>query len=178
MSGGEYDDEEEEEEVVAVADEGKYEEEDSSRLLSLPLDPLLTLLSFLDPKDLLQLASSCTFLRRVAHSDCLWMSLCGLYKNLVDLPTWRSRLDSAAALFRLLSSFSRFVGLWTAKGQEPRGSLLYVTWVYTRPDTYIHTYIHIHTYIYTYIHTYIHTCMHACMLACMLAFFYLCFVFG
>lgn len=102
--------------------------EQDGALLKLPTDALLAVLGKLGPQDLLRCASCCRLLSAVCYSDCLWMTLCNRWGHLLNLSAWRSSFHSALVLFKILSSLDRLVGLWTAQGQQPRGTLLYMTW--------------------------------------------------
>ncbi|MCO5579568.1 hypothetical protein L7F22_033425 [Adiantum nelumboides] len=102
--------------------------EQEGALLKLPPDALLAVLGKLNPQDLLRCACCCRLLSALSYSDCLWMTLCNRWRLLLNLPAWRFSFHSALALFRILSSLDPLVGPWTAVDQQPRGSLLYITW--------------------------------------------------
>lgn len=97
-------------------------------LLNLPSDALISVLSHLGFQDLLRVAATCSSLRIATSSDCLWMPFCYPWADDLNLEEWRSGVDSARALFRLLRFFNKIIGHWTARELAPRGGLLYVTW--------------------------------------------------
>eukprot|EP00249_Psilotum_nudum_P013608 c24422_g1_i1 orf=87-1529(-) len=97
-------------------------------LLGLPSDALICVLYHLYHQDVLRLGSTCRALRQISLLDCVWMEFCSPWENCVNTSAWRSRVDSGLALFRLLFSFNKIVGVWKAKELFPRGGLLYVTW--------------------------------------------------
>ncbi|KAH7365560.1 hypothetical protein KP509_18G035000 [Ceratopteris richardii] len=97
-------------------------------LLQLPSDALLAVLRKLNPQDLLRCASCCRLLASLCFSECLWMALCNRWGNVLDISAWRNSFHSGHSLYRTLHSLDHLVGLWTAQGQQPRGSILYITW--------------------------------------------------
>ncbi len=102
---------------------------DSSDFFEIASDALLHVVSYLNCMDTVHFGATCRAANSLVESEEIWMNLCSKWESQVNLPQWRSQMDSAKCLYRLLSSFESLLGTWVAQDLSPRGGLLYITYV-------------------------------------------------
>ena len=104
------------------------EAEDMPHLLKLPDGVIVYILNKLGYENLVTVGFVCKVLYHLSAMDILWRNLCIEWKGIIRLDEWRRKLNSEKALFRLLWSFQKLVGVWSATEVNPRGGILHINW--------------------------------------------------
>ncbi|KAL3701918.1 hypothetical protein R1sor_019940 [Riccia sorocarpa] len=92
-------------------------------------DALLYISKKLDCESLILLGCVDKHLLQFVKEEQIWFERCRKWEKEVNIASWRVKVDSSKALYRLLNSMSRLVGIWKHQSKsEPRGELLYITW--------------------------------------------------
>lgn len=104
------------------------EAEDMPHLLKLPEGVIVYILNKLGYENLVTVGFVCKSLYHLSSMDILWRNLCVEWKGIIRLDEWTRKLNSEKALFRLLRSFQKLVGVWSATELNPRGGILHINW--------------------------------------------------
>lgn len=115
--------------VALTAMEREAAAEPGTELTNLAEDALISIILKLDLQSMVMVARATKIFKQVIENELVWMELCQPWENLVNVKSWRVHMDSWKALYRLLHSLNKLVGLWSHRGSNPCGELLYVTWV-------------------------------------------------
>ncbi|GLJ28379.1 hypothetical protein SUGI_0558360 [Cryptomeria japonica] len=104
------------------------EADDMSHLLKLPEELIVCILNKLGYENLITVGFVSKSLYHLASMDILWRNFCLEWEGIIKLDEWRRELNSGRALFRLLRSFQKLIGLWSSTELYPRGGILHINW--------------------------------------------------
>lgn len=99
------------------------------KLTDLPKDAFTSVIHKLDLQSILRLSKATKKTKEDIEDEFVWIELCEPWKQVVNLKVWRAEVDSAKALYRLLHSLNKLIGLWSQRDDNPCGELVYVAWV-------------------------------------------------